>query len=122
MIFGGYKASKLKPQLKMAVTRFQIAANKKSALMKQQIREIAKMLAEDPPKEEKARIKSEALIRDDNTVEVSFCPSYIMFTHIRLLFCMLSFMVSWQIINENAIRPFDSFIIILHVCSVFLLL
>ena len=79
MIFGGYKASKLKPQLKMAVTRFQIAANKKSALMKQQIREIAKMLAEDPPKEEKARIKSEALIRDDNTVEVSFCPSYIMF-------------------------------------------
>ena len=75
MIFGGYKASKLKPQLKMAVTRFQIAANKKSALMKQQIREIAKMLAEDPPKEEKARIKSEALIRDDNTVEVSFCLS-----------------------------------------------
>ena len=69
MIFGGYKASKLKPQLKMAVTRFQIASNKKSALMKQQIREIAKMLAEDPPKEEKARIKSEALIRDDNTVE-----------------------------------------------------
>lgn len=27
------------------------------------------MLAEDPPKEEKARIKSEALIRDDNTIE-----------------------------------------------------
>lgn len=69
MIFGGYKASKLKPQLKMAVTRFQILSNKKSALMKQQIREIAKLLAEDPPKEEKARIKSEALIRDDNTVE-----------------------------------------------------
>lgn len=37
--------------------------------MKQQIREIAKLLAEDPPKEEKARIKAEALIRDDNTVE-----------------------------------------------------
>ena len=68
-IFGGYKASKLKPQLKMAVTRLQISANKKSALMKQQIREIAKLLAEDPPKEEKARIKAEALIRDDNTVE-----------------------------------------------------
>lgn len=106
MIFGGYKASKLKPQLKMAVTRFQIAANKKSALMKQQIREIAKMLAEDPPKEEKARIKSEALIRDDNTVEVSFCLS-------------LYIIIIWQIINENAIRPFDSFIIILHVCSAF---
>lgn len=68
-LFGGYKASKLKPQLKMAVTRFTIASNKKSALMKQQIREIAKLLAEDPPKEEKARIKAEALIRDDNTVE-----------------------------------------------------
>ena len=37
--------------------------------MKQQIREIAKLLAEDPPKEEKARIKAESLIRDDNTVE-----------------------------------------------------
>lgn len=68
-LFGGYKATKLKTQLKMAVTRFTIASNKKSALMKQQIREIAKLLAEDPPKEEKARIKAEALIRDDDTVE-----------------------------------------------------
>ena len=68
-LFGGYKATKLKPQLKMAVTRFTIASNKKSALTKQQIREIAKLLAEDPPKEEKARIKAESLIRDDNTVE-----------------------------------------------------
>ncbi|EJK75102.1 hypothetical protein THAOC_03183, partial [Thalassiosira oceanica] len=64
-----YKASKLKPQLKMAVTRLQIAANKKSALMKQQIRDIARLLAEDPPKEEKARIKAEGLIRDDYMVE-----------------------------------------------------
>eukprot|EP00581_Thalassiosira_minuscula_P018023 CAMPEP_0183733772 /NCGR_PEP_ID=MMETSP0737-20130205/41976_1 /TAXON_ID=385413 /ORGANISM="Thalassiosira miniscula, Strain CCMP1093" /LENGTH=363 /DNA_ID=CAMNT_0025967095 /DNA_START=126 /DNA_END=1217 /DNA_ORIENTATION=- len=69
MIFGGYKASKLKPQLKMAVTRLQISGNKKTAIMKQQIREIAMMLADTPPKEEKARIKAEALIRDDNTVE-----------------------------------------------------
>mmetsp|Transcript_29275 Transcript_29275/g.66114 ORF Transcript_29275/g.66114 Transcript_29275/m.66114 type:complete len:361 (+) Transcript_29275:268-1350(+) len=68
-LFGGYKASKLKPQLKMAVTRLQIAANKKSALMKQQIRDIARLLAEDPPKEEKARIKAEGLIRDDYMVE-----------------------------------------------------
>jgi len=28
-LFGGYKANKLKPQLKMAVTRFTIASNKK---------------------------------------------------------------------------------------------
>jgi len=68
-MFGRYNKTKLKPQLKMAVTRFQISANKKSALMKQQIREIAKLLADDPPKEEKARIKAEALIRDDYTVE-----------------------------------------------------
>ena len=54
----------------MAVSRFQIAANKKTALMKQQMREIARLLAEEPqPKEEKARIRAEALIREDNTVE-----------------------------------------------------
>lgn len=54
----------------MAVSRFQIASNKKSALMKQTMREIAKLLAEEPqPKEEKARIRAEALIREDNTVE-----------------------------------------------------
>eukprot|EP00560_Eucampia_antarctica_P006212 CAMPEP_0197825828 /NCGR_PEP_ID=MMETSP1437-20131217/2861_1 /TAXON_ID=49252 ORGANISM="Eucampia antarctica, Strain CCMP1452" /NCGR_SAMPLE_ID=MMETSP1437 /ASSEMBLY_ACC=CAM_ASM_001096 /LENGTH=302 /DNA_ID=CAMNT_0043425997 /DNA_START=189 /DNA_END=1097 /DNA_ORIENTATION=- len=53
----------------MAVSRFGILTNKKSALMKQQMREIAKLLAEDPPKEEKAKIRAEALIRDDNTIE-----------------------------------------------------
>jgi vacuolar protein sorting-associated protein IST1 len=69
-MFGGYQASKLKPQLKMAITRLSIAANKKTSLSKQQTREIAKLLAELPyPKEEKARIKAEALIRDDDTVE-----------------------------------------------------
>ena len=77
MKFGGYKASKLKPQLKMAVTRFQMSANKKSAITKQQIREIAMLLADNPPKEEKARIKAEALIRDDNTVEVSMEMEYL---------------------------------------------
>ena len=55
--------------LKMAVSRFQIAANKKSALMKQQMREIAVMLSEDPPKEEKAKIRAESLIREDNSIE-----------------------------------------------------
>lgn len=53
----------------MAVSRFGMASNKKTALMKQQMRDIAKMLAEDPPKEEKARIRAEALIRDDGTIE-----------------------------------------------------
>lgn len=68
-MFGGYNESKLKATLKMAVSRFNIASNKKSALMKQQMREIAKLLSESPPKEEKARIRAEALIRDDGTVE-----------------------------------------------------
>lgn len=46
-----------------------IASNKKSALLKQSMREVAVLLAEDPPKEEKARIKAEALIRDDYMIE-----------------------------------------------------
>lgn len=53
----------------MAVSRFQIASNKKSAIMKQNMREVAVLLAEEPPKEEKARIRAEALIRDDNLIE-----------------------------------------------------
>eukprot|EP00980_Cylindrotheca_fusiformis_P023723 scaffold10871_cov177-Cylindrotheca_fusiformis.AAC.3 len=53
----------------MAVSRFNIASNKKSALLKQNMRAIAVLLAEDPPKEEKARIKAEALIRDDYMIE-----------------------------------------------------
>lgn len=65
----GFNANKLKPQLKMAVHRFQMASNKKSALLKQNMREVAVLLAEDPPKEEKARIKAEALIRDDYVIE-----------------------------------------------------
>lgn len=53
----------------MAVSRFGIASNKKSALLKQNMRAVAVLLAEDPPKEEKARIKAEALIRDDYMIE-----------------------------------------------------
>jgi Regulator of Vps4 activity in the MVB pathway len=33
------------------------------------MRQVAVLLAEDPPKEEKARIRAEALIRDDNLIE-----------------------------------------------------
>ena len=93
-LFGGYAETKLKPSkfvlsslwifrsvllmesnvfsslnivLKMSVSRFNMATNKKSALMKQQMREISKLLAEG--KEESARIKAEALIRDDGTIE-----------------------------------------------------
>jgi len=62
-------ASRLLTELKMAVSRFNISSNKKTALMKQQMRDIAKMLSEEPPREEKARIRAEALIREDNCVE-----------------------------------------------------
>lgn len=65
-----YDENKIKPQLKMAVHRFQIASNKKAALLKQNKREIASLLSMTPlPKEEKARIRAEAVIRDDYTVE-----------------------------------------------------
>eukprot|EP00593_Proboscia_inermis_P007441 CAMPEP_0171321802 /NCGR_PEP_ID=MMETSP0816-20121228/114560_1 /TAXON_ID=420281 /ORGANISM="Proboscia inermis, Strain CCAP1064/1" /LENGTH=318 /DNA_ID=CAMNT_0011820133 /DNA_START=413 /DNA_END=1369 /DNA_ORIENTATION=- len=54
----------------MAVHRFQMASNKKTALMKVQKRAIAVLLSEEPmPKEEKARIRAESLIREDNTIE-----------------------------------------------------
>jgi len=68
-MFSGFKETKVKPQLKMAVHRFQISANKKSAILKQHIREVAVMLAENPPREEKAKIRAEGLIREDNAVE-----------------------------------------------------
>lgn len=53
----------------MACGRIQMASNKKSALLKQSMREVAVLLAESPPKEEKARIRAEALIRDDHLIE-----------------------------------------------------
>jgi vacuolar protein sorting-associated protein IST1 len=56
-------------ELKMGCGRIQIASNKKSALLKQSMREVATMLMQDPPQEEKARIRAEALIRDDNLIE-----------------------------------------------------
>jgi vacuolar protein sorting-associated protein IST1 len=53
----------------MACGRIQIASNKKAALLKQSTREVAVLLSENPPKEEKARIRAEALIRDDHLIE-----------------------------------------------------
>ena len=54
----------------MAVNRLQIASNKKVSQIKNQKRDIVKLLSDKPiPKEEKARIRAEALIREDNTVE-----------------------------------------------------
>lgn len=52
----------------MSAGRLEIDSAKKTALMKQNMREVAELLAESPPKEEKARLRTEALIRDDNTL------------------------------------------------------
>lgn len=60
----------------MAVSRFEITVNKKSALMKQQMREIAKLLNEKPPKEEKARIRAEALV-SSSTVIISLLEYFL---------------------------------------------
>eukprot|EP00581_Thalassiosira_minuscula_P015485 CAMPEP_0183724418 /NCGR_PEP_ID=MMETSP0737-20130205/17918_1 /TAXON_ID=385413 /ORGANISM="Thalassiosira miniscula, Strain CCMP1093" /LENGTH=342 /DNA_ID=CAMNT_0025955003 /DNA_START=336 /DNA_END=1364 /DNA_ORIENTATION=+ len=53
----------------MAATRFQVSRNKKKAIMKQQLRDIENILANDQPGEETARIKTEALIQDFDTYE-----------------------------------------------------
>ncbi|CAB9505802.1 IST1 homolog [Seminavis robusta] len=69
MIFSsGLNATKLKSQLKMTAGRLEIDAAKKTALMKQNMRVVAELLAESPPKEDKARLRTEALIRDDSTL------------------------------------------------------
>jgi vacuolar protein sorting-associated protein IST1 len=63
----GYQEKKLKPFLKMAVQRLQIAGNKKGSACKHAKRDIAKLL--EAGKEEKARIKVEHVIREDFTME-----------------------------------------------------
>mmetsp|Transcript_25102 Transcript_25102/g.36876 ORF Transcript_25102/g.36876 Transcript_25102/m.36876 type:complete len:223 (-) Transcript_25102:3-671(-) len=64
-----FNETKLKQQLKMAAQRFQMMSNKKLALVKGQKIEIARLLAEKPAKEEKALIRAEHLIREENEVE-----------------------------------------------------
>lgn len=65
--FKPFDVNKLKPFLKMAVQRIQIATNKKTAAVKMAQREVANLLAQQ--KDEKAAIKVEAIIREDATIE-----------------------------------------------------
>lgn len=51
----------------MAIQRIKINSNKKSSIVKIHKREIAGLLSEN--KEENARIKAEAVIRDDFIIE-----------------------------------------------------
>lgn len=62
-----FRVAKLKPHLKMAEQRLGILTSKKTSLIKTQKREIAALLRDG--KEEKARIRVEALIRMDFTIE-----------------------------------------------------
>jgi Regulator of Vps4 activity in the MVB pathway len=64
----GFNTAKLKSRLKMSAGRLEIDSAKKTALMKQNMREVAELLNESPPREDKARLRTEALIRDDNTL------------------------------------------------------
>mmetsp|Transcript_13253 Transcript_13253/g.19967 ORF Transcript_13253/g.19967 Transcript_13253/m.19967 type:complete len:318 (-) Transcript_13253:193-1146(-) len=62
-----YDESKLKPLLKMASKRIQIANNKRATQSKHAKREVSKLLADG--KDEKAIIRVEHIIRDDFTME-----------------------------------------------------
>lgn len=60
----------MSPYLKMAVQRIQIHKNKKTQQNSREKREVAKLLAANPrPKEEKARIRCEGIIREDFLIE-----------------------------------------------------
>ncbi|EWM29316.1 protein of unknown function DUF292, eukaryotic, partial [Nannochloropsis gaditana] len=65
--FKSFDVNKLKPFLKMAIQRIQIATNKKTAAVKITQRDIASLLAQQ--KDEKAAIKVESIIREDSTIE-----------------------------------------------------
>ncbi|KAL3823057.1 hypothetical protein ACHAXA_011109 [Cyclostephanos tholiformis] len=69
MLLRGYSESKLKSQLKMAMIRLSMGANRKSAMSRQARFDIVKMLEEVPSNEESALIGAEALIRDEDAIE-----------------------------------------------------
>ncbi|CBN80097.1 conserved unknown protein [Ectocarpus siliculosus] len=62
-----FDENKVKPFLKMSITRLNLLVNKKANHIKISKKEIARLLADG--KEEKARIKVEQVIREDFTIE-----------------------------------------------------
>ncbi|CAM9745312.1 unnamed protein product [Pylaiella littoralis] len=62
-----FDENKVKPFLKMSITRLSLLVNKKANHIKISKKEIARLLADG--KEEKARIKVEQVIREDFTIE-----------------------------------------------------
>ncbi len=64
--------NRLRPHLQMATQRIDLIISKKSNSVKSGKREIAKLLAESPPRVEEARIRVEHLIHEENTVTTNF--------------------------------------------------
>ena len=64
-----FEPAKIKPHLVMARTRFELVRTKRERLLKGQRREVAALLAEDPPAEAKARLRAEGLVNQDYTLE-----------------------------------------------------
>jgi len=65
-----FNAIKMKTYLQLSIHRLQLSSNKKTELLKQSRREVALLLAQNPPQEDKARIRVESIVRDDNLIEV----------------------------------------------------
>jgi len=85
---GTFNGSKLKSQLKMASSQFQISANKKTSLLKQNMKEIAMYLQEEPPKIEKAKLRTEAFIHDDNlaqALDILHCQCDLLIPRVKLI-------------------------------------
>ncbi len=60
--------NRLRPHLQMAVQRIDLMMSKKSNRVKSAKLEIARLLAEVPPREEEARIRVEHVIHEENAV------------------------------------------------------
>ena len=65
----GFRKDKQKAYLKMSMHRLEIVKAKKVNGIKRSKKEVAQMLAMDPPKEEKARIRAEHVVREDFCIE-----------------------------------------------------
>jgi len=92
--FRGFDPNKLKPNLKMAVQRIQLQINKRTNAVKKDKREISRMLAEE--KEEKARIRTEHVIRQDFHIGA---------LEITQLFCELLYERMPLIVSEKNCPP-----------------
>lgn len=67
--FYGFSKDKAKAYLKMSMHRIEIVKAKRTNGIKQSKKQVAQLLAMDPPKEEKARIRAEHVVREDFGIE-----------------------------------------------------